>query len=207
MINDILVIDTKQVARLLDIMQNTLGSEWRNKSIYWALRRTAVTVKSEISKEIRKKYNAKARDIKKSITGEKIISKGPDTRLYLDLEAVRGKLGLNYKATPSAAAIARQSTAKKFRSYGRVKARILVEKASRFPPDTFVIRSGKLAGKYMTRVNGNRAVIRPAVGIAIPQMPLNRAAAGIQQKALETLEKRLMHEFEWSLGQIQGKIK
>lgn len=53
-----------------------------------------------------------------------------------------------------------------------------------------------IRGKRMCRYARANEKIRPAVGIAIPQMPLNRAADAIQLRFEEIFQKRVAHEWE-----------
>ncbi len=48
-----------------------------------------------------------------------------------------------------------------------------------------------------------KASIRPAVGIGVPQMPMNRSADTIQKKAQEILIKRTLHEAERELEKMK----
>ncbi len=50
-----------------------------------------------------------------------------------------------------------------------------------------------------------KASIRPAVGIGVPQMPMNRSADTIQAKAQDILLKRTLHEAERELEKMAKK--
>lgn len=55
-------------------------------------------------------------------------------------------------------------------------------------------------GICMTRRTAARQPTVSVVGLAVPQMPLNRAAGGVQDAILDIAEKRLMHNISFMFG-------
>ena len=55
-------------------------------------------------------------------------------------------------------------------------------------------------GVCMTRRKASRQPIVSVKGLAVPHMPLNRAAGGVQDAILDIAEKRLMHNISFMFG-------
>lgn len=63
-------------------------------------------------------------------------------------------------------------------------------------PDKFT-KNGKKGTGFMTRAGKGRLPIEPMSGIAVPQMPLNRAAAQTTDSLLSIAQSRVMHNFAY----------
>lgn len=113
--------------------------------------------------------------------------------LMIPLRGAKGSIGGRFHAKARSKGKVNGQSVK-----GRIVARIVKGQQS-VMPSTMDHQGGNppfmMHGVAMTRRGPGRFPIVSVKGLAVPQMPLNRAASGTQDRILEIAEERLAHNF------------
>jgi len=174
-------------SRELRIVENRLGAMRRKAPgiMAQAINRATVTFNKVISKETRKEYHIKARDIKKTIT----VTKASRYSLGAVIESKGGRESIRvFKASPT-----RQTTR-------RSTVKVAVKRdGTKQLLHAFVV--DRLGSHIFERVSGPRLPIRKIRGPAVPQMLKNRETVKLANKeAMKTFKKRIDHGVDRALG-------
>lgn len=217
-----LQLDTSEFEELLDAVAQSVTEEQYKRIITRAMVRAARTVRTAVGKEITAKYyipyskalasqsapQVSDADMKIYVRGvrERIGPTGPYPAWSQGSHAAKGrKRKRNYsrsavvtmqdvRGVTSALPAGVGSDARHFMVMsGKYKGRVFAAIPKTSGGSLFQLHT---RGKHMYRYSRNNEKVRPAVGIAIPQMPINRAAPGIQTRFEDIFQKRIMHEWE-----------
>lgn len=218
-----LKVDISDLREKLDAIENDFLKELdpanagrRTGYVYkQALDRTYIAMRTIAAREMSHEYNMKVRDCKKCFAKESIKQGNRTIGMDMILNDVRGKIGDGkvYPASIAADADALIRDAGKSKrghrkgarlaagllKYYRVETKVLRARRSKLPKNIFMRNN-----KVYHRMEPSRR-IRPAVGIAAPQMAMNRAADEIETRAREVFLDRLAHEAEQALERIRAK--
>lgn len=142
-------------------------------------------LQTPIAQEIQKQYVVTQAWVKSQM-GSPMIS---PTQISVPLRGAKGSIGGRFPA--------------RGRRNGRVSANIVRAGVSVLPP-RMDHQGGNppfmKGGVCFTRRTASRLPIVSVKGLAVPQMPLNRAAPGVQDKILDIAEKRLIHNMSHMFG-------
>lgn len=215
--NVYLHIDTSDLRECLLALKTLYSPKVFNKMMYRVMSRAATRTKTIVAQEVPADYHAKAGWIKSSFRSP-IIN---DMSCTIPLKNVRGVIGKDFAAAATdglllnAAGdmkrVRKQWTGrrgKRARNAANATAAIVKGRTSKLPaghPPHFYVFSGPLKGKVMVRKGAGRTPIRRAVGIGVPQMPMNRSAPRVQEGVMETLIKRIEHEHSRAMKQYCGR--
>lgn len=217
-----LKVDIRPVKHMLNDVEERLlegmdpKSAKRKKGVIFgrALQRVDTHIKAMVAREISNIYEIRVGDAKKMFRTRRIYEDGHTAGLEIPLVSVRGKMGKQYAVqTAHAAAFTlatRRSAGWKRGRYEKVmglEAKVLKERPSVLPKVMFRAANGNVMQR-MQRVRGKNSHkdrLRPAVGIASPQMAMNRAAPRIVEESQQMLAKRIAHEAEYELKKLAAK--
>lgn len=213
-----LELDVSDVRAKAQALTNALSHETVMKVMRTTIYETSRQVKTLTKKRIREQYKVGQTPILQSL-GQPKISVGTEVSCLIPVRRARGTISTGGMSSGSYLALKRGPSAK-----------ILVAGNSRLPRSKgsgrihFYVPSGRLQGHIMVRhedgkrwkgkrrdKNGHEVgkvsrvgSLSHGVGIAIPQMPVNRSAKDIQNDAAEFMLKRLEHNIQ---AVLDGVVK
>lgn len=205
MAKTILDIDISDAQKKIDALSRALTPQQAKLLNYRVVSRTGQKVKSIVSTDVPNRYYIKrsvvAKDIRRPRMGN---SSGASVSCSIPIEGTRHIIGGNTFPAVGGAA----GWISKGRRY-KIYARILANEVSELPenmkhqggnPPFRNLGARKLNDATYNRAAGagfppkNLPLVR-VVGIAVPQMPLNRAEGDVQEDILDFMIKRIDQEF------------
>ena len=236
--DSMLQLDMDQFETLLGNMAATLTAKQYRRVMIRALRRSGNAVKTAVAREVYKEYHIPYSSALHSMGSPRITSMTSAPSMNIYVKGKRERIGPTGPYPAWSQGANTSSGRKRKRAYsrsGNVTMEDVRGVKSTLPAGVgtdarhFMVMSGKYAGrvfaaipktaggslfkvhtrgKRICRYQRSNETIRPAVGIAIPQMPLNRATPGIQARFVEIFQKRVMHEWQNVMAGIaqEGKI-
>lgn len=195
-----LYVDASELDSLLDDMKKKVGPENFDRLMRRTVNEVGKGMKKPIAREVMKDYAVTKpfvyRGIKKPYM--KFDDGGP--ACVIPLEGEKGHIGGTFKAFGGHPGWNPPKYS--------VRARIVKSGISTLPsvmshqggnPPFINTSASKLNGVAFTRTGGHTKNGKPAIasisGLALPQMPMNRASPEIEKEILERLEKRAVHNF------------
>lgn len=221
--NPYLNIDMSDVYEKLNEMKQVVGEKNAAKILYWTVKDSARHIRAKLSPILRKEYQSRAMTIRRSIgkaimTGEmscvipientRNIIGGDD--FPLDGSTTRVVKGNERRRKKAIEAGRRPKPGKKY----KIRAKILKKGVSTMPdvmpgagrssygdqpPFLMPVKSKTgPTGKHivMTRQGKEKLPIIRVVGIGVPQMPLNRSRAAVEDDIADFAMDRLVHHYE-----------
>nr|DAH95616.1 MAG TPA: minor tail protein [Caudoviricetes sp.] len=221
--NPYLNIDMSDVYKKLNEMKQVVGEKNAAKILYWTVKDSARHIRAKLSPILRKEYQSRAMTIRRSI-GEAIMT--GEMSCVIPIENARNIIGgddfpldgsttrvVKGNATRRKKAIEAGKKPKPGKKY-KIRAKILKKGVSTMPPvmpgagrssygdqPPFLMpvksKSGP-TGKHivMTRKGKEKLPIIRVVGIGVPQMPLNRSRAAVEDDIADFAMDRLVHHYE-----------
>ncbi len=192
-----LEIDASELQDKVNALKAVVTPERFNQIMYSIFQRTGGHVKMILRQDLPREYHVKAGQISSAVGNAKMTSSAGGLGCTIPIRDSRGSIGGRYSA--SGGAHGWNSLRRKYRVKGRVvKAGVSTLPATMSsyggqPP--FRNLGSKLGGLTFTRAGKRRFPIKKVVGIAIPQMPMNRSEAEVQKDILEYMKQRIEHEF------------
>ena len=195
-----ITLDDAQLQADIQRLRDVLTPEQMNKAMYRAFQRTGSHVKTILRKDIPPKYEVRAGDVGAAV-------KRPHTTLsgglggascVIPVVGPKRRIGADFKA--SGGAHGWNSRRRKY----RVKSKIVKGQQSTLPANAgsyggqppFRNLGSKLMPQTFTRTSKKRLPIEKIVGIAIPQMPLNRSEGAVQADIKSYVSARIEHEVQ-----------
>lgn len=221
--NPYLNIDMSDVYEKLNEMKQVVGEKNAAKILYWTVKDSARHIRAKLSPILRKEYQSRAMTIRRSIgkaimTGKmscvipientRNIIGGDD--FPLDGSTTRVVKGNERRRKKAIEAGRRPKPGKKY----KIRAKILKKGVSTMPnvmpgagrssygdqpPFLMPVKSKTgPTGKHivMTRKGKEKLPIIRVVGIGVPQMPLNRSRAAVEDDIADYAMDRLVHHYE-----------
>ena len=190
----ILQLDATELNEKLGELKRALGEEGYRRLMTRTFREVGRKSKNIIYKAVNEKYVAKRGFVYRAIKSPKI---GSDTCI-IPVSGPRGGIGSEYTATGSAPGWkihAYDVNAKILRAGASKLPHKLASYGSKPPFRNSKAKKGGFAKNVFTRSAGARFPVEKVAGIAVAQMPLNRAENRTADELLEYAEKRLEHNF------------
>lgn len=188
-------IDASDLQGKITRLQANMTEAQFERAMYGIFQRTGRHVAQILRKDLPQKYEVKPGDISASVKSPQLSMGFGGVGCSIPIRAVRGKIGSQYRA--SGGAHAWNSVKRKYKVNARVlkgaQSTLPAKWHSGYPP--FRNLGSKLGGLTFARSSKARGPILKLTGIAIPQMPLNRSEADVQQDIKEYLEKQMEERF------------
>lgn len=230
---DWLSIDTSELNRTLKEVGAALGPEKMNIALKHTIQDTGRKIRTLAKQEVRKTYRAKAGRIDKAI-GRPVYALNGTISCVVPIRDVRGtiatgsgaytalKRGPSAKVLKSANSILpHDKTSERIHFYipsGRLQGHVFVRhrdgvswigkrREGTGETESWKTKKGKAKKNRKVTVTGTRkrkGTISHGVGIGVPQMPMNRAADGIEEQVGQYALQRLLHYQEQIL---KGVVK
>lgn len=188
-------IDASDLKNKANRLQNVMKPEQFERAMYGIYKRTGRHVAAILRKDLPQKYEVKPNEISAAVKNPQLSMGFGGVGCTIPIRGVRGKIGSQYKASGQAKGW--QSLRKRY----RVRARIIKGQTSVLPAKwhsgyaPFRNMPSKLNTITYARSSKERGPILKITGIAIPQMPLNRSEADVQQDIKDYLEKQMEERF------------
>lgn len=221
--NPYLNIDMSDVYEKLNQMKQVVGEKNAAKILYWTVKDSAGHIRAKLSPILQKEYQSKAMTIRRSI-GKAIMT--GEMSCVIPIENTRNIIGgkdfpldgsttrvVKGNATRRKKALEAGKKPKPGKKY-KIRAKILKKGVSTMPdvmpgagrssygdqpPFLMPVKSKSgPTGKHivMTRKGKAKLPIISVVGIGVPQMPLNRSRAAVEDDIAEYAMERLVHHYE-----------
>ena len=190
-------IDSSDYKQLMSRLQTNMRPEQFERAMYGIFQRTGRHVAAILKQDLPRKYEAKPSEIGDSVKAAQLSMGGGSVGCIIPITGIRGKIGSQYKAAGGA----HGWNNVKYRRKYKVKARVVkgarsilpAKWHSGYPP--FRNLGSSLGDIAYARSSKSRGPILKLTGIAIPQMPLNRSEADVQQDIREYLEAQMAQRF------------
>lgn len=192
-----LEIDASELTADMERLKSVVKPERFNQIMYSIFQRTGGHVRLILRQDLPVEYHVKAGQINGAVGNAKMTSNAGGTGCTIPIRDTRGTIGGRYRA--SGGAHGWNSLRRKYRVKGTiVKAgqSTLPQRMDSYggmPP--FRNLGSRLGGLTFTRKGKARFPIEKVVGIAIPQMPMNRSQGAVQKDILDYMKERIEHEF------------
>jgi hypothetical protein len=190
-----ITMDSAEFEELIERLRANMNANKFEHAMYGVFRDTSRHVSAILKKDLPKRYYVKSSEVSATVKNPILVMGGGNVGCTIPLTNRRKSIGGSYRATGSARGW--QSIRKKY----RVGASIVKGGKSILPanmPDEYggqpPFRNipSKLGKAAFTRESSDfRAKIRPVVGIAVPQMPMNRSEPEVRADIEKYLMKRL----------------
>ena len=192
-----LYIDTSDLEQKIEICRAALSQKGFEKLMNRTFNEVGKRMRVPIARETVQKY-AVTQAWVKSQMGSPKISLGPTPTVAVRLKGHKGSIGGRFKAKGRKRGSVRGRSVQ-----GKIVANI-VKGSPSVMPDTLPNQGGNppfmVNGVAFTRRGPGRFPIVAVKGLAVPQMPLNRAASETQDAILKIANDRLDHNFEYMFG-------
>ena len=196
----IIEVDASDVAALCAVMKASMTQANFDKAINRAVKRTAKGVKRIVSKDVPQNYKVTSGQVGKTVFSPQYSGSGGSISCAIPIRGERGKLG-------------RAGLFKNVRggAHGwnvhpyNVRAEIVRGRYTTMSAQGGVapfrnLSAVGLNGLAFTRKGKSRLPIKPIVGIAVPQMPLNLSEPSVQQDIADRLYREVEHECLYFMG-------
>ena len=186
-------IDASDLQDKIMRLQAVMKPEQFERAMYGIFDKTGRHVSAILRKDLPQQYEVKPGDISAAVKSPKLSMGFGGVGCIIPIQAVRGSIGSNYKASGGA----HGWNNVKYRRKYRVKAKIIAGTQSTLPEKwhagypPFRNHGSKLGKLTFARTSKKRGPIMKLTGIAIPQMPMNRSEADVQRDIREYLEKQM----------------
>lgn len=192
-----LEIDASDLQDRVEALRAVMKPEQFERAMYGIFQRTGGHVRKILRQDLPHQYHVKAGQINSAVGNAQMTSSAGGLGCTIPIRDSRGSIGGRYRASGSAHGW--NSLHRKYRVKGYVvKAGVstLPTRMSSYggqPP--FRNKGSKLGGLTFTRAGKGRFPIMKVVGIAIPQMPMNRSQAEVQKDIHDYLAKEIERRF------------
>lgn len=187
--NNYFYVDMSDVGATMEYMRGVLTQENFEKLMYRTFGEVGRKSKTLIAKEVRKEYEAPYGWVLGQIQHFGLTFGGAfPVTCTIPISSAKGVIGPRFKLSGRK----RKISARIVKGAVSVLPRHMPAQGGN-PP--FVV-----GGTAFTRRTKARFPIVRVVGLAVPQMPMNRAATGVQTELLNYTAERLEHNFAYMFG-------
>ena len=191
----LLYIDISELDDTIKFMKDVLEPDKFESFMYRTIKEVGKKVETLTPKAVQKEYEVTQRWVKGAMEKPQ-MSVGDGVQCIIPINGERGDIGDPFKA--SGGHRSKRGYKLKLRAHiVKGQRSTLPEKMSHQGGQPPWINSELAKGKHaFTRLTKERLPIAKVVGLGVPQMPLNRSKAEIQQKTIEYMKQRLEHNFD-----------
>lgn len=197
-----LEIDASELEDEIQRLRSVLTPARFDQVMYSIFRRTGGHVRKILKEDIPKDYVIAPGKVGKAVGNAKLSSGADGVGCTIPIVGPKLTIGGGFRA--SGGAHGWNSLRRKY----KVKSRIVTTGTSTLPGQMnsyggqppFRNLGSTLGGITFTRAGKARLPIQKVVGIAIPQMPMNRSEDEVRADIVDYLQKRMEHEFQRLIG-------
>lgn len=214
--NVVFHVDISDAKGMIEALRLMYTKDAFHKIMYRVFQRAATKTKVIVKKEVPADYKARPGWIGAAFQPV-IISKGASVSCTIPLDGARGRIGADgpfkVSSTGETGKGVRKAyegrKGKRVRRRYKLEAQIVTAGTSKLPSEGkqphFKVFTGKYKNRIFVRLDKKGKHIRPAVGVGVPQMPMNRTKDAVQSGVLELVKQRIEHEHHRELKQRAGK--
>ena len=188
-----LEIDASQLDELIETMRHAMTPVQFERAMYGIFARTGRRVATILKNDIPRQYQVKGSEVAGAVGGPTMVVGAGNVGCAIPVRGKRKNIGTGFYATGS-----RRGWESRHGKY-KVRARILKAGMSTLPSSMstyggmppFRNIPSKLGKLTFTRAGKRRHPILKVSGIAIPQMPMNRSQAAVQDDILKYMKRRM----------------
>lgn len=190
-----ITVDGSEVKDVVNRLKANMTAEQYERAMYGIFKRTGRHVAKILKKDLPQKYEVRPSEIGGSVKSPRLSMGFNGVGCSIPVVAPRGKIGSQYRA--SGGAHGWNSLKRKY----RVKARVIKGAQSTLPEKwhtdypPFRNLGSKLGKLTFARTSKARGPIMKVTGIAIPQMPMNRARTEVERDIKEFMVKQMEQRF------------
>lgn len=209
--NTVIDVDMSDAKELVTRLQAVHTKKEFETLIARASRKTAGRVRKILQVELPRDYHVKKNKISKAVKSPQIQRmRGIAVGCSIPIEGVRMAIGGDFAATGGRKGWKGITPGKRY----KIKAKIVKTGQSVLPekmkqvggkPPFRNLSARKLNNVAFTRKGDEKTPIQKIMGIAIPQMPMNRSKERIQQEVKEYMIARIEHEHDVMIGKIKRR--
>lgn len=197
-----ITVDVSDLQRKAALLASFLTEKEGKAMIYAAFKRTGSRTRAIVKKDVPKQYEIGANFAASAVGNARTTQTNMGVECHIPITGKRGSIGGRFKAAYGAHGW--ESLRRKY----RVRARIVKSGRSTLPatmddmhgkPPFRNLSAPSLHGAAFTREGRERLPIHVVVGVAVPQMPLNRSREDVQEDLRTVLNDRIEHEFVWRM--------
>lgn len=201
-------IDASETLELLNRIQILVKPEQFRRIVYNVYKRTGRHVITAVKKDVSHDYAVTQKEVAKAVGKPKLSMYSGEIGCTIPITGRRGAIGGMFSASGSAKGW--QSVRKKY----RVKTHVIRGARKPLPKQMNDIgglppfrnsTATKLHNVTFTRVTKDKLPIRKIVGIAIPQMPMNRSREAVQDDIIKFMMKRIEQEWRYATNRIKPR--
>ena len=188
-----LEVDASQLTDLIDRLKRTMTPQQFERAMYGIYARTGGHIASILKKDLPKAYHVKGAEVSGSVGGPRMTMGGGNVGCAIPIRGKRKGIGTGFAATGY-----RKGWSSLKGKY-RIKAKVVKAGTSTLPAamstyggmPPFRNMPSALGKVTFTRAGQKRHPILKVSGIAIPQMPMNRSQASVQEDILKYMKQRM----------------
>lgn len=195
-------IDGSEFVQLMDILSQAMEPEAFERAMYGIFRKTEKKVKNILGKDVPQEYNVPQAQVRSAVAPGQVS----DMSCIVPVKAPRKHIGGGGQGFPAWGSRPGWEAARK----PPYKVTTMIYKGKRVSlpghmgsyggqPPFRNSSAPKLHGLTFTRLGKERLPIEPVVGIAIPQMPTNKARPQVQDDIRVYLEEQLAKRIQAAL--------
>ena len=207
--NHVIYVDMSDAKGLIEGLRAVHTKKEFETLMARACRKTAGRVRKILKDELPKDYHVKKNAIGKAVKSPQMKrTPGMAVSCCIPIEGARLAIGGEFSATGGRRGWKGIQAGKRY----KIKAKIVKKGQSVLPvemkniggkPPFRNLSARKLNKVAFTRTGDDRLPIEKIMGIAIPQMPVNRSEDRVQQEVKVYMIKRIKHEHDFMIGKIK----
>lgn len=191
-----LTIDISEVETEIEKLKSVMTPDQFHRAMYGIFKREGSHIKTILGKDIPLQYKVKSTEVRETVGTPTVTTSEGTTGCIIPVKGKRRGVGTKYSAK---GALHGWETLR--RGHYDITAKILTERESKLPFDIkgkapFRNMPSKLNKQAFYRTSRERFPIKPVMGIAIPQMPINRSEEDVQSDIVEHLKGRIEARFQ-----------
>lgn len=197
-----LEIDASDLNREIERLRAVLTPEQFNRTMRGIFNRTGGHVRKIVKTDVPKKYEVPAGEVGQAVKGAKVSGDGVGLGCSIPVIGAKRDIG-GTRGRGFPAAGGRHG----WHIKGPYQIKVRIIKGSQVPLPFRMMSYGgephfrnydapKLNNLVFTRAGTERRPIMKVKGIAIPQMPMNRAQDDVQKDIMDYMKERIEHEFQ-----------
>ena len=202
-----LQVDVSELSGEIQRLQSVMKPQQFENAMAGIFRRTGNYVKKILATDLPVHYHVGSAEVRRAVAPAQMSSGGGGTGCTIPIRAARRHIGGGGRGFPASGG--RKGWNSLRSGHYNITARIYNGGASTLPArmgsyggyPPFRNLGSSLHGLTFTRATKARLPIRAVMGIAIPQMPMNKAEPDVQKDILEYMEKQIEHRIQ---GLIAG---
>lgn len=192
-------IDTSQVVALAERLHESLSDEQFDRLMYRTLNEASRKVRTETKRAVSADYVVTQSWVAAHLLATKLSGGGGHWTCIIPMSGKRGVIGGTFPASGGRA----DRRYKKRKVHLTMRAQILRGQTSTMP-DKMDHQGGNppfmAKGVGFTRTTKNRFPIARVVGLALPQMPINKSRPKVEAAMIKYMTERLEHNFTILFG-------